>query len=364
MSVGKESNGTWRVRIRYIDHTGQKRETQKRGFKTKKEAQTYENEFHLKINSSTNMSFASLLELYFYDAEVRLKKNTLSTKKFIVGQKIAPFFNHMKLTDITPNVIRKWQSHLLGMTSDHTGKKFTPTYIRTINNQLVAIFNYAVRFYNLKENPCHKAGTIGKKHAEEMNIWTIDEFQKFITCPKLTNETTKVGFYVLFWTGMRIGELLALTKQDINFEKKIITINKSFQRIKGQDLITAPKTSGSKRIIDIDDNLVQILKSYMEKLYELKNDDRIFPRTRSIYEYEIKRIAEAVNLKCIRVHDLRHSHASLLIHLGINVVAISKRLGHEKVQTTLNIYSHLYPNANSNMMELLKHTSDKQKTGN
>lgn len=360
MSIGKDTNGTWRVRIRYTDQLGKRRETQKRGFKTKKEALIYEREFFLKMSSDINMSFESLSELYFQDVEMRLKKNTLSTKKFIVGQRIAPFFNHMKLVDITPSIIRKWQSHLLGMTSEHTGKKFTPTYIRTIYTQLVAIFNYAVKFHNLKENPCHKAGTVGKKYGEEMNIWTIEEFQKFITCPKLINETTKIGFLVLFWTGMRIGELLALTKEDINFEKKTITINKSYQRIKGQDIITTPKTSKSKRVINIDDNLILTLKTYIKKFYQLENNDRIFPRTRSIYEYEIKRISEAVNLKRIRVHDLRHSHASLLIHLGVNVVAISKRLGHENVQTTLNVYSHLYPNTNSDMMELLKDISNKK----
>lgn len=359
MSVGKEENGTWRVRLRYTDHTGKKKETQKRGFKTKREAQEYEREFLLKISSNTDMTFESLIDLYFKDVGVRLKENTLSTKKFIVGRKIAPFFNHMKLIDITPNTIRNWQRELLSSVSEHTGEKFSSTYIRTVNNQLVAIFNYAVRFHNLKENPCHKAGTVGKKHAEEMNIWTVEEFQKFISSPKLINETTKVGFYTLFWTGMRVGELLALTKKDINFEKKSITINKSYQRIKGRDIITTPKTAKSKRTIDIDDNLVKILKTYIEKLYKLDDDDRVFPRTRSIYEYEIKRIANAVGLKNIRVHDLRHSHASLLINFGVNVVAISKRLGHENVQTTLNIYSHLYPNTNSDMMSLLKQVSDK-----
>ena len=360
MPVYKEENGTWRARFYYIDYTGKRRETQKRGFKKKSEAQEYEREFLRKAQYNVDMTFESLVVLYFEDLSTRLKENTLETKKYLMELKIAPFFNKLKLSEITPNTIRAWQRKILQYTNEKTGKKYSQTYIKTMNNQLVAIFNYAVRFYNLKENPCHKAGSIGKKNADEMNIWSIEEFKKFISSEKLINPIAKTGFQILFWTGLRIGELLALTREDIDLEKKTLRVNKSYQRLKGRDIITTPKTPRSNRIIEISDNLVNVLENYFEKLYDLKKKDRIFPCTKHLFEHEIKRIAKAENMESIRLHDLRHSHASLLIHLGVNPVLISKRLGHEKVETTLNTYSHIYPNANISMMNLLNDISAKK----
>ena len=360
MPVYKEENGTWRARFYYIDHTGKRRETQKRGFKKKSEAQEYEREFLRKAQYNVDMTFESLVVLYFEDLSTRLKENTLETKKYLMELKIAPFFNKLKLSEITPNTIRAWQRKILQYTNEKTGKKYSQTYIKTMNNQLVAIFNYAVRFYNLKENPCHKAGSIGKKNADEMNIWSTEEFGKFINSEKLVNPIAKTGFQILFWTGLRIGELLALTREDIDLEKKTLRVNKSYQRLKGRDIITTPKTPRSNRIIEISDNLVNVLENYFEKLYDLKKKDRIFQCTKYLFEHEIKRIAKAENMESIRLHDLRHSHASLLIHLGVNPVLISKRLGHEKVETTLNTYSHIYPNANISMMNLLNDISAKK----
>lgn len=360
MPVYKEENGTWRARFYYIDHTSKRRETQKRGFKKKSEAQEYEREFLRKAQYNVDMTFESLVVLYFEDLSTRLKENTLETKKYLMELKIAPFFNKLKLSEITPNTIRAWQRKILQYTNEKTGKKYSQTYIKTMNNQLVAIFNYAVRFYNLKENPCHKAGSIGKKNADEMNIWSIEEFKKFISSEKLINPIAKTGFQTLFWTGLRIGELLALTREDIDLEKKTLRVNKSYQRLKGRDIITTPKTPRSNRIIEISDNLANVLENYFEKLYDLKKKDRIFPCTKYLFEHEIKRIAKAENMESIRLHDLRHSHASLLIHLGVNPVLISKRLGHEKVETTLNTYSHIYPNANISMMNLLNDISAKK----
>lgn len=360
MPVYKEENGTWRARFYYTDHTGKKRETQKRGFKKKSDAQEYEREFLRKAKYNLDMTFESLVVLYLEDLSTRLKENTLETKKYLMKLKIAPFFNRLKLSEITPNTVRAWQREILQYTNEKTGKKYSQTYIKTINNQLVAIFNYAVRFYNLKENPCHKAGSIGKKNAEEMNIWSTEEFEKFINSEKLTNSIAKTGFQVLFWTGLRIGELLALTREDIDLENKTLRVNKSYQRLKGRDIITTPKTPRSNRIIEISDNLINILENYFKKVYALGERDRIFPCTKYLFEYEIKKISKYENMKAIRIHDLRHSHASLLIHLGVNPVLISKRLGYEKVETTLNTYSHIYPNANVGMMNLLNDISTKK----
>lgn len=273
---------------------------------------------------------------------------------------IWPFFNKLKLSEITPNTIRTWQRNILQGINEKTGEKYSQTYIKTINNQLVAVFNYAVRFYNLKENPCHKAGSIGKKQADEMEIWSLEEFNKFISSKDNYKSIAMTGFNILFWCRLKTGELLALTKEDINFEKKTLRRNKSYQWLKGKDIITTPKTPKSNRVIEIDDNLISIWKTYIEKLYELQPTDRLFPCTKYPFEHEMKRITKIENIKKIRLHDLRHSHATLLIHLGVNPVAISKRLSHEKVETTLNTYSHVYPNANIRMMILLNNVSNKK----
>ena len=153
---------------------------------------------------------------------------------------------------------------------------------------------------------------------------------------------------------MRIGELLALTYGDIDFEKQTIRINKTLVRINGKNEVTPPKTESSTREILINKKLVDIIKKYSEKLYGLNKETRLFKLHQTNIRKQIKSFAEKVGVKIIRVHDLRHSHASLLIHLGVNPLAISKRLGHENIDTTLNTYSHLYPDASKKIVEMLE----------
>lgn len=143
---------------------------------------------------------------------------------------------------------------------------------------------------------------------------------------------------------MRIGELLALTRADIDTKKNSISITKSYQRFDKRDIITEPKTAKSKRIISIPEFLAADYEDYFTKLYDLDDDDRIFRFTKGYLTCEMKRGVKASGVKKIRLHDLRHSHSSHLIELGFTPVAIAERLGHEKVETTLNTYVHLYPN--------------------
>ena len=232
-------------------------------------------------------------------------------------------------------------------------KNYAQTYLRTINNQLVAILNYAVKFYNLKKNPCLAAGTIGKKNADEMNLWTIEEFNQFIKAINHKKESV-VGFNILFYTGIRIGELLALTISDIEFEKHKIRINKSFQRINRMNIITSPKTPKSKRIIDCPKFVTDMIQNFIQMLYKPTPKTRLFEGfTKHKFENDINFYARKANLKKIRVHDLRHSHATMLVNLNENIVAISKRLGHENIQMTLNTYSHLYKDSDEKMLDTL-----------
>ena len=127
-------------------------------------------------------------------------------------------------------------------------------------------------------------------------------------------------------------------------KKKTLTVNKSYQRLGREDSITTPKTPKSIRTIPIPDGLCHCLQEYMSHCCGLQKDDRLFPCTKSFLYHEMEYGCKASGVKRIRVHDIRHSHASLLVETGFSPLLIAERLGHEKVQTTMDTYSHLYPN--------------------
>lgn len=360
MAVVREKNkNTWESFFYYTNYTGDKQRKHKRGFKTKKEAQEWEREFLSKTEFNTDMTFNSLYELYIDDLSYRLRENTLTTKKYIFKTKILPFFEKLKLEDITPLKIRQWQNSIMTSITQNNAPP-SQTYLKTMNNQLVAIFNYAVKYHNLKFNPCHKAGSIGKKKANEMNIWTVEEFEKFVPFVK-QKPLNYVGFHVLFWCGLRIGELLALTVGDVDLDNKTLNINKSYQRLNGRDVITPPKTPKSKRVIDISDNLVTLLDEYISKLYKPKKSTRLFESTKYAFEHDIRFYSERAGVKRIRLHDLRHSHTSFLFNNDVNIMVIANRLGHEKIQTTLDIYTHLYQSTNDKLISILNRKNEKEK---
>ena len=215
-----------------------------------------------------------------------------------------------------------------------------------------AVFNYAVRYYDLSSNPCTKAGSIGKNKAERMDFWTKEEFEKFSDAI-MDKRYSYMAFMILFWTGMRMGELLALTIADVDLDDRKITISKSYQRICGKDIITPPKTPKSNRVISIPIFLVEEIKDYIASLYDAQKTDRLLPITKYYLEHEMQRGVKLSGVKRIRIHDARHSHASHLIHLGFTPLEIADRLGHEKVETTLNTYAHLYPEKQSKLADRL-----------
>ena len=288
------------------------------------------------------MKFENFWKMYYADMETRLREHTMRTKKYIVELKILPYFGNKRVNDITAADIRQWQNELIKI-------GYSPTYLKTINNQLSAIFNYAVRYYDLKSNPCAKDGSMGKSKAEEMDFWTGEEFRRFIDSV-MNKRLSYMAFMTLYWTGMRLGELLALNPKDVDLEKRTISITKSYQRLGKKDVITPPKTPKSKRVITIPEFLAADIKDYMDSLYDLQENDRLFPITKYYLEHEIQRGIKESGVKRIRVHDLRHSHASMLIELGFSPLEIANRLGHEKVETTLNTYAHLYPNKQTNWL--------------
>lgn len=340
-----KKTGKWLIQYRYTDWQGKRRKSTKRGFATKREAEEWLRNFLITQKADFDMKFEDFWKIYCADMETRLREHTMRTKKYIVELKILPYFGNKRVNDITAADIRQWQNELIKM-------GYSPTYLKTINNQLSAIFNYAVRYYDLKSNPCAKAGSMGKSKAEEMDFWTGEEFRKFIDSV-MNKRLSYMAFMILYWTGMRLGELLALNPKDVDLEKRTISITKSYQRLGKKDVITPPKTSKSKRVITIPEFLAADIKDYMDSLYELQENDRLFPITKYYLEHEMQRGIKESGVKRIRVHDLRHSHASMLIELGFSPLEIANRLGHEKVETTLNTYAHLYPNKQTKLAERL-----------
>lgn len=340
-----KKTGKWLIQYRYTDWQGKRRKSTKRGFATKREAEEWLRNFLITQKADFDMKFADFWKMYCADMETRLREHTMRTKKYIVELKILPYFGNKRVNDITAADIRQWQNELIK-------KGYSPTYLKTINNQLSAIFNYAVRYYDLKSNPCAKAGSMGKSKAEEMDFWTGEEFRKFIDSV-MNKRLSYMAFMTLYWTGMRMGELLALNPKDVDLEKRTISITKSYQRLGKKDVITPPKTPKSKRVITIPEFLAADIKDYMDSLYELQENDRLFPITKYYLEHEMQRGIKESGVKRIRVHDLRHSHASMLIELGFSPLEIANRLGHEKVETTLNTYAHLYPNKQTKLAERL-----------
>ena len=330
--IKNNKTGMWEVRTYYKDLTGASKQKTKRGFAKKSEALEWERNFKLKEDQSICMSFKSFVDIYLTDLEPRIKRNTFLTKKHIIETKILPYFGKRKLDDIRTSDVIQWQNEIMKLKKDN-GELFSPTYLKTIHNQLSAILNHAVNMYDLKDNVARKAGTMGKEENKEMEFWMQDEFQEFLECVA-DKPISYYAFEMLYWTGIREGELLALTPADFNFEKKTLRINKSYQRLEGKDVITDPKTPKSNRTIVMPDFLAVEMEDFISSLYGIRDDDRIFTISKSYLHHEMDRGAKLAGVKRIRIHGLRHSHISLLINLGVSALAIGERVGHEAVDIT------------------------------
>ncbi|MGI5885260.1 MAG: Arm DNA-binding domain-containing protein [Candidatus Spyradocola sp.] len=351
MAVYKEEKtNTWRVIYRYTDWNGERRQTQKRGFKTKRDAQAWEREQLSKVNANMDMTFESFVSLYAADVRTRLKENTWATKEHIFRTKLLPYFGKLKMCDITAPQIIAWQNELLKH-RDARGQAYSPVYLKTVHNQLSAVFNHAVRYYNLRENPCHKAGSMGKSKGREMLFWTKEEYLKF-SFAIMDKPLSFYAFEMLYWCGIREGELLALTSADFDFVKGTVSINKSYQRLNGQDLITTPKTEKSNRVVVLPQFLAEEMQDYLLTLRGIAPQDRIFPVSKGYLHREMDRGAKSAGIKRIRVHDLRHSAVSLLIDMGFSATAIADRVGHESIDITYH-YAHLFPSKQTEMADKL-----------
>lgn len=360
MPIYKDNKlGTWYAICWFTDWQGRRKQKCKRGFTTKRDAQEWEREFLMQKQTDIDMTFESFAALYEKDVRPKLKLNTWLTKESVIQHKILPYFKARKLSSITAKDVIDWQNVIRGL-KDNKGNSYASGYLKTVHNQLSAIFNHAVKYYDLPMNPAAKAGNMGTEGKTEMKFWTKAEYLRFMDAT-MDKPMSFYAFEMLYWCGIREGELLALTPADFNFESGKVSINKSYQRLLGQDVVTTPKTPKSNRVIKMPQFLCEEMQEYIRMYYGIQPNDRIFPITKHYLKHEMERSCKATGVKEIRIHDLRHSHVSLLIDMGFSALAIAERVGHESIDITYR-YAHLFPTRQTEMAEKLNMERTEEET--
>ena len=339
-----DKTGTWYCKFYYVNWQGEKKQKLKRGFKLQREAKDWKRKFLEQFAQNPDITFESLYEKYKAYITPRIRESSAAIRFNIIDSHVLPYFKVRIVSDISPADISAWQTEILK-------KGLSETYTHSINVYLKAIFAYAVEYVGLQKNPCTKS--IGSLKSRKIDFWTPEEYKQFSEACKDNIEAFTI-FEVLYYTGMRVGEALALTLNDIDFTACTISVTKTYYRITGKDLINPPKTAGSERTIAIPAFLVDELKEYISHLYEPDPNERIFNRRSQYVRSILQECADKAGVKQIRIHDLRHSHASMLINLGANPLLVAERLGHESPTITLKTYSHLFPSTQTEIVNKIK----------
>lgn len=345
MAFKEKDTKTWSAQWFECDAKGVKKKRKKRGFSTKKEALDYEMQKKLNNARSMDMKFSEYIDVYFEDKKNELKERTFRNKRYMMEQHLIPYFGECMMSEITASQIIQWQNEM-------QTKGFSDSYLRMIQNQLTSLFTHAAKIYDLQNNPCKKVKRMGNSDSRSLSFWTIDEYKTFLSVVDKDSRYYLI-FEILFYTGCRIGELLALTPADIDLNKNQISISKTFYKIECKDVITEPKTKQSIRVIEIPEFLKNEIKEFIDGHYGMPESERLFPITQEAVQHKMKRCIKKADVKKIRVHDLRHSHVAYLIDRGVAPLIIKERVGHKDIRITLNTYGHLYPSQQKMVADLL-----------
>ena len=331
-----EKTNTWMARFYYTDWKGVRKQKKKRGFEKKKDAQAYETDFIAKSQQKPQMTLRTLSEEFLKDYKVRRSANSYKLAETNSRLHILPDLGDLSLEDITPLTIRTWQNKL-----KESGK--APGTISSINITLKTMFSFAVRFYGLTPNPFDKVEPLKQPEPKK-------EFIEHPTWLKLyavmTNKHDRAIFSLMYWSGMRVGEVQGLSLKDINFDTNTVNINKQYSSDRKE--ITELKTKGSRRVITIPDLCMDVVKDYITSYLEPPMYPFAIKTARGLNE-KLERYCAKAEIKRISVHVLRHSHASLLIKEGTAVNLIAERLGHTTPAVTLRVYAHVYENQDSEL---------------
>lgn len=280
--------------------------------------------------------FLDVYDDYLQYAEKKQKNQSLLSVKYKFDKHILPFFESMYLEDITSKTILEWEDYILSC-------NFSNNHNKNLYYILSGFFEYCRIFYDFDKSIVSSIGCFKKKYEEDKHdFYTIDEFNKFIKC--VDDEVYKQFFNLLFFTGMRPGEAMALKFKDLS--NGYINISKTINS-HGKREISTPKTLSSNRKVKVDKTLKRDLlnlRDFYSTECSVKDDLFIFGGSKPFSPTTINRrkqkACEKANIRPITLHQFRHSHATLLLQKGMMINEVSRRLGHSKVSTTLDIYSH------------------------
>lgn len=350
--IKKANNGTYyfRANLGYDAVTGKQIQKYRSGFSTKKEARAEYSKLILAAEEGLAMekkqpSFKQFIEeIYLPWYKTQVKESTYKNRLNTI-EKHFKFFYRKKVNEIEPIHVQTWQLKL--------AKDYSPNYVRIIQGMLSLAFDRAIILGLAKKNPARMVGNIKSKKVK-VDFWTLEEFQKVISLlykGDYYEHYLFICFWLLFTTGLRIGEAAALQWEDIDFESGIISVTKTlYYKSMNEYTFVDPKTSASIRTVVIDKDTIRELKDWMEVQKKVLKDCNFvlsysgIPTSKHTLPRALEKLAGLAGVHRIKIHALRHSHASLLIEMGCQPLLIADRLGHEKIQTTLNTYSHLYPN--------------------
>lgn len=344
----------WKYRVYANDIFGNRKQFEKGGFATKREAQFAERELLSQDRvGECNLTFEELWELYKEHISLKMKAQSYRKTLSKFKNHILPYFKDYKVKNINATIYTKWQRII-------EEKGFKYKYNASIHGSMVTILNYAVQFHGLKNNIASQVGNFKRKYdlQTSVNFWTLEEFNTFINV--MPNDVYKAFFTTLYYTGLRQGECLALTWKDFNKDYLDIYKTISKEKLNGEYIVNTPKTQKSIRRIKLDDNLIQVLNELKEKAKQFEGFEEdwyifgcINPLSPSTIGRKRDKYCAISGIKKIKIHELRHSHASLLLSYGVPITVISQRLGHSNITMTLDTYSHLIPQDEDKAINIL-----------
>lgn len=328
--------GNWRVRFYCKDFKGVSKQYKKQGFKTKKEALIYANNYINLHSGNSDVKISVLANEYLKNKSKFLKLNTIKSYKFC-NKYILKYLDDVSVKDLTPLMCHNFLMNFVD----------TPRMLQRVRLFLNGVIEYAILYYGLNINPLAKVKIDVKYTKKRQEIYTLEEFEQFDNILKNNCQLkTRAFFNLLYYSGARCGEITALKIDDIDFINNTININKT--RITNSKTNT-PKNDTSYRIITIPKKTMDLLKSYIDELPPLYLKTFLFSSS-NVYKTLLTNLIQKHNLKKINLHSFRHSHASLLINKGVDITTISNRLGHANSQITLNTYAHFYKNKDNNKL--------------
>lgn len=367
--IVKDKNGrqAYRVRVNFVDINGKKRQVERMAYglaeATLLEQQLVTEYKEKKQVAVSRMTVQQLCDEYEKYHAMETRKSTHNSAMKTLSLRVLPILGSCQLSKLTQPVLTKWKLEV-DKQDISLGTK------QNAYKALSALLNFAVKMEFLPKNPLTSIGNFRDantidKLADTLHYYTPDEFLKYIAVAEETAKTVvDWGYYVFFniafYLGARKGEINALKWSDI--DGNVMHIRRSIaQKLKGEDIETPPKNKSSYRDIQIPAPLMRILAEHKERqraaTHLFSEDFRICGGERPLRDTSIenhnKKFATMAGLPHIRIHDFRHSHASVLVNNGINIQEIARRLGHSDIEMTWNTYAHLYPREEERAVEVL-----------